>query len=105
MNEPQTISWIFLATAMASQVEPAKFSDITQIADGINHAVPTHKELQSSIGWLVDNNLVLKQANKYTLTDVGQSIYHTFHDNSTFVSQVWSNLEKEIEKFMSQSSE
>ena len=65
MKESKTISWIFLATVMASQVEPANFSDISQIADGINHAVPTHKELQSSIAWLVGNNLLLKQANKY----------------------------------------
>ena len=62
MKESKTISWIFLVTVMASQVEPAKFSDISQIADGINHAVPTHKELQSSIGWLVDNNLIIKIA-------------------------------------------
>ena len=100
MKESKTISWIFLATAMASQVEPAKFSDISQIADGINHAVPTHQELQSSIGWLVDNNLIIKDSNKYTLSKLGRSMYDASHDNSTFVSQVWGNLDKEIEKLM-----
>lgn len=99
MSDSQTISWIFLAIAMASQVEPANFNGISMIADGINHAVPTQKELQTSIRWLIDNDLLSKLNNKYSLTAIGQRVYNDAQNNSAFVSETWSNLEKEIEKF------
>ena len=50
----QTISWIFLSTVLASQKEPADYSSISSIADGINHSVPTDKEMQSSLSWLTE---------------------------------------------------
>jgi len=58
MTDSQTIAWIFLAIALASQTEPADFDSISTIADGINHAVPTLKELQTSLIWLINNGLV-----------------------------------------------
>ena len=61
MTEGQTRSWIFLATAMASQAEPADYDSISNIADGINRAVPTHKEIQTSLTWLTKNDLVFKR--------------------------------------------
>jgi hypothetical protein len=60
MTNEQTISWIFLSIALASQTEPTDFSGISSVADGINHAVPTQKELQTSIAWLTTNGLVEK---------------------------------------------
>ena len=74
MNESTTISWIFLATAFASEQEPANFESILQIADGINHAVPTHKELQTSLDWLTKNGLVEKSGKKYQLTNSGTEL-------------------------------
>ena len=53
MTNEQTISLIFLAVALASQVTPTDFQGISLIADGINHAVPSHREMQSSISWLI----------------------------------------------------
>lgn len=72
MTEDQITSWIFLATAVASQVEPANFNSISEIADGINHAIPTDQELQSSLNWLTRNGLVTKTDRKYTLTEKGK---------------------------------
>jgi hypothetical protein len=42
----------FLAISLCSLTEPVDFKSISQIADGINHAVPTENEMQSSISWL-----------------------------------------------------
>jgi hypothetical protein len=53
MKEEQVISWIFLAIAIASQNEPTDYKSISMVADGINHAVPTQKELKNSITWLI----------------------------------------------------
>lgn len=52
MTDKQTISWIFLATAMATNAKSTDIRGISSVADGINHAVPTQKELQTSISWL-----------------------------------------------------
>lgn len=46
---------------MASEQEPANFVSISQIADGINHTVPTHKELQTCLGWLKKTGLSKSQ--------------------------------------------
>ena len=70
-----TISWIFLSIAIASETEPADFRQISMIADGLNHAVPNHKELQSSISWLMERGLVLKHSNKYELSEKGTKIF------------------------------
>ena len=75
MTDTQTISWIFLSTAIASQTEPADVASISNIADGINHAVPTHKELQTSLTWLIQSGLVVKMGNKYSLTEKGKLDY------------------------------
>ena len=72
MTEEKFISWIFLLVAVASQFHPADIRGITMIADGINHAVPTQKELQTSISWLTNKGLILKLAKKYELSKKGK---------------------------------
>ena len=52
MTEDEIYSWIFLAVGMASEIEPCNINGISMIADGINHAVPTQKELRNSLSWL-----------------------------------------------------
>jgi hypothetical protein len=49
MTEAQVVAWIFYSVAGAYGQGPADFRDISMVADGINHAIPTHKELQSSL--------------------------------------------------------
>lgn len=93
MIDNQTISWIFLATAMASQNEPADFNSISSIADGINHAVPTHKELQSSLTWLIGNELVTKTGSKYSLTDKGKVDYETASRQASTLMKIWEKAE------------
>ncbi len=98
MTEEQTISWVYLAIGIASKVTPASFSNISAMADGINHAIPTHKELQSSISWLIKHALAEKKGNKYMLTEKGKSIYHTATDGAKILLQVWNALETQIKE-------
>jgi predicted transcriptional regulator len=103
MNESETISWIFLATAFASEQEPANFESISQIADGINHAVPTHKELQTSINWLTSAGMVEKQGKKYKLTNVGsEKIKLVEARTNNIITNIWDELTKEIENTKAQ---
>lgn len=99
MTDNQTISWIFLATAMASQNEPADFNSISNSADGINHAVPTHKELQSSLTWLTVNGLVIKTGNKYSLTTKGKMDFDSASKQTSSLLKVWDNVETVLMKY------
>ena len=92
MTDEETISWIFLAIALASQKEAANLSGIFITADGINHAVPTQKEIQTSILYLTTNDLVRKQSKKYDLTTKGKTIYQIASDHSKTLLEVWKNL-------------
>ncbi len=96
MTIEQTISWIFLATAMATQKGPTDFQGISSIADGINHAVPTHKEMQSSISWLIQKGVVQRSGNKYLLTQLGRDEYESISSGSTNLFDVWKKLELKI---------
>jgi hypothetical protein len=99
MTDHQTISWIFLATAMASQNEPADFNSISNMADGINHAVPTHKELQTSLTWLTSNGLVMKIGNKYCLTEKGKMDYETASKQTSTLLKVLDNTETVLKRY------
>ena len=92
MTELQTFSWIFMATAIASQTEPSDFNGISDIADGINHAVPTHKELQNSINWLYEKELLNKLEKKYVLTPKGKAEYKKASEQNNTVLKIWDNL-------------
>jgi hypothetical protein len=95
-NEERIIAWIYLAVSMASQTEPADFKGISMIADGINHAAPAHKELQTSISWLISKGLINKVGKKYTLTEKGKEDYANAQVETNALLNAWDNLEKII---------
>jgi predicted transcriptional regulator len=98
MREGEMISWIFLAIAMGSKNEPINIREISQIADGINHAVPTPKEFQLSLRFLIDNGLIEKEGKKFSLTKKGIIQYNFATMNTTITLNIWRNLERQIAK-------
>lgn len=84
---------------MASETEPTDFNGISMIADGINHAVPTHKEMQSSISWLSEKGLVSKAGKKYTLTSKGKEDYEIASKGTNTLLKIWDNMEQKIKKY------
>ena len=93
MKEEQTISWIFLATALASKTRPSDSKEISSVADGINHAVPTHQELELSLIWLNKNGLVTKLDNKYELTQKGKMKLENASTNTKTLFKILEILE------------
>jgi hypothetical protein len=93
MTEGKTISWIFLSIAVASQINPADYTEISIIGDGINHAVPTLKELQTSISWLIGKGLVLNHAEKYELSERGKIEFEKVRGKDIGYFQMWGTLE------------
>jgi predicted transcriptional regulator len=103
MKEEEIISWVFLATAFASRQGLANIESISEIADGINHAVPTNKELQMSLKWLAVNGLIEKQVKRYLLTIAGsETIIKAETRTNNFIMNIWKELTKEIENLKPQ---
>lgn len=102
MTQEEVFSWIFLAIAIASEMKPTDYAGISQIADGINHAVPTHKELQVSVNWLLANNLILKNHNRYTLSENGKKLFNKTQEKSQILMEMWQFLETEIKNWKSE---
>jgi hypothetical protein len=100
MTDVQTISWIFLATALATNTEPSGINGISSVADGINHAVPTQKELQASFSWLIKNKLIIKTGKNYELTSKGKSEYATASNKTETLMMIWENIELQFNNYV-----
>lgn len=94
------ISWIYLAISIASENEPVDFFGISMIADGINHVVPTSKELQTSISWLLEKGLVDKVGNKYTLTQKGKEGYRVASEGRRTLLKICDNMREQIQDYV-----
>lgn len=99
MKNEQIISWIFLATALASQTRPAKLNEISMIADGINHAVPTQQELRNSLNKLLELGLVDKIEKKYELTAKGKLEHEKASRETNILITIWKNLENRFKDY------
>jgi predicted transcriptional regulator len=99
MTEQETYSWIFLATALASQTGSTNQQGISSVADGINHAVPTHKEMNSSLNWLREKKLIEKDGKKYQLSQQGNSMIDKLSGKDHSIMIIWNRIEKEIKNY------
>lgn len=70
VTDAKTHAWLFLAVP----AKPAPLRDVIAVADGINHAIPTERELQVSLGWLQAHGLIQKVGRKYSLTASGVAL-------------------------------
>lgn len=98
MTLAQTYSWLFYALALASGREPAKYKDIEQVADGINHAIPTQKEIRESLAWLSDKGLILKEGKAYLLSENGIALLNRLSNKVHTTMGVWKSIEKYFEE-------
>jgi len=96
MDKFNIISWIFLSIAYGSQKEPIDYRGISQIADGINHAIPNQKELQLSVKWLLTTGLITNVSKRFELTKFGSSIMETASANEKTSMGLWKRLAKEF---------
>ena len=93
MEDINIISWLFLATALATQTKTANIIEISSVADGINHSIPTKNEIQKSISWLIKESLISKHGKKYGLTFKGKIEYDKASKNTKTVIEIWKNIE------------
>jgi hypothetical protein len=98
MDETTTIAWIFYAVEMGSSKGPANRQSISLLADAINHAVPTHEEVEFSLKWLLDSKLLLKERKSFRLSPEGRSLFAKASNEHKYVQSVWERLAAEISK-------
>jgi|TARA_B110000238_G_C16010684_1_gene388731 predicted transcriptional regulator len=96
MTEEETISWIFLSIAFASETKTADLKEISNIADGINHSIPNQKELKNSIHWLLEKKLIEQNGKKYKLSKSGIIEFKETSEKTNVISKIWKNLELRI---------
>ena len=99
MTHDETVAWIFLSTALATRTEPTNMSGISMVADGINHAVPTQKEFQTSFSFLTRKGLVEKKGKNYSLTVDGKKEFDEASQNTEILLEIWQNLEEKIKNY------
>ena len=86
MDEARTHAWIFLSLSE----QPASLTDIIAMADGINHAIPTQRELRQSFRWLEDRGLMRKEGKRYSLTVTGIALRRDA--SSSMIMKTWENV-------------
>jgi hypothetical protein len=92
MTEAETISWILLSV----YEEGCTRREISLTADGINHAVPTHDEMETSLGWLQDRGFVGEDGGRFALTDTGAAFLSRFRSPTLPIMQTWHAAEDAI---------
>ena len=96
MTKEETISWIFLSIALASETEMANLREISNISDGINHSIPSQKELKNSIHWLLEKELIEQRGKKYKLSKSGITEFKETSEKTNIISNIWKNIELRI---------
>lgn len=98
MTLAETYSWIFYALALASSAQSAKYRDIEQIADGINHAIPTQKEIRESLAWLNSEDLIIKKGKAYSLSEKGKVLFEKLSTDVNSTQDIWQRIENYFAK-------
>ena len=94
MKQSTTIAWILLSV----RASPSTLQDIIAVADAINHAIPSHQELQTSLGWLRAQGLISKTEQQYTLTETGGLLLSDAQGRHRQIMKIWDLVADEIEK-------
>ena len=98
MTEANTYSWIFFAIAAISQQGAVKLSEVTPVADGINHAIPTQKEIRNSLSWLEGQSLVEREGKRVLVTPEGKSLFARISGKPGGTMKTWDRLTAEFTK-------
>lgn len=93
MTESQTFAWILLSVPDS----PGTLQDIIAMADGINHAIPSHHELQTSLGWLQARGLVRKDGRRFCTTDSGSQLLARLRRPGQTMMKTWDLVGAELE--------
>jgi hypothetical protein len=70
MTDARVFAWIFISVTNRG----GALKDLIAQADALMRAIPTHDELQMSLGWLIHRGLVQTQGFQYVRTPAGNDL-------------------------------
>jgi hypothetical protein len=70
------------------------------MADAINHAIPTHSEMETSLQWLQERGLVREDAGRFVLTDAGAALIARFRSPVRPIMQTWHAVSRAIQEML-----
>jgi hypothetical protein len=85
MTDAETFSWILLSVHERGGTR----RQIYEVADAINHAVPTNREMDMSLRWLLQRGLIREDRNHFALTDAGAALIARFRRPTRPIMQTW----------------
>lgn len=94
MTDAQTFSWILLSVHEQGSTR----RQISEMADGINHAIPTHHEMETSLRWLQERGFVREDGSRFALTDAGAALISRFRNPTRPIMQTWHAVSEAIQE-------
>ncbi|RKD87785.1 hypothetical protein BC643_3792 [Mangrovibacterium diazotrophicum] len=58
--------------------------------------MPTNRELEESIKWLIQNGIISEANKKFSLSDYGEKLVNNANSKTNIIFEIWKNLETEI---------
>ena len=101
LTDSQTFAWILLSVPET----PGSLQDIIAMADGINHALPSHRELQTSLGWLQARGLVHKDGKRYCTTEAGALLLERLRRPGQTMMKTWDLVAGELQSLPGEPAE
>jgi hypothetical protein len=98
MTEAQTYSWIFYAVSTSGAKEGAEIRDIEAAADGINHAIPTSKEMKQALEWAESKGLITKEGKRFLVTADGQNLIAQVSSKRGSLMKTWERYTRLFEE-------
>jgi hypothetical protein len=93
MTDNKTFAWILLSVPERG----VKLQDLIAMADGINHAIPIHRELQRSLGWLKSYGFVVKEGRNFLLTELGADLLARVRSANQTMMRTWEMVTAELD--------
>ena len=100
MSDAETYSWILLCVSEQGSTR----RQISEMADYINHAIPTHHEMEVSLRWLQERGLVSGDGSRFALTNAGAAILSRLRSCTRPIMQAWHAVEHELDEMMQSSA-
>ena len=98
MTDSETYAWILLSVPESG----GKLRDLIAMADVINYAIPTHHELQKSLGWLRSQELVVRKDRSILLTARGTELLSRARSANQTIIRTWEKVTAELESLAGQ---
>ena len=96
MTDAETFSWILLSIHGHGSTR----RQISEMADAINHAIPTDSEMETSLRWLQKRGLVREDGSRFVLTDTGAALIARFSSATHPIMQTWHAVSDAIQEIL-----